>query len=237
MAKKVWQDDVKVSAQKIWLAGLGALAVAEEEGSKLFKNLVREGEKYGEVGKETVKTGVSGAKKGFDEAATKAKKSAEETWSKIEGGLDERLAKTLHRIGVPTRDEISALSRRVEELTAALDRMRQKEAPSARAAGAPAASPAARARATAAKPPVKAAKPARPAVVAKPAAPKTATPKPAAPSTTAKPAATRVGAKPAAKPAAVKAAPKASATSAPVPEKITTSQDVTTTADVKTGPR
>ena len=34
---------MKDSAQHIWLAGLGAFAKAQEEGSKVFDNLVKEG--------------------------------------------------------------------------------------------------------------------------------------------------------------------------------------------------
>lgn len=233
MAKKGWQEDVKVSAQKIWLAGLGALSVAEEEGSKLFKNLVREGEKYGEAGRETVNRGYAGAKRGLDEATGKAKKAAGETWSKLEEGLDERLAKTLHRIGVPTRDEIAALSRRVEELTGALERMRPKE-PAKAAPAAGAATP--RARAAAAKPPATAAKPARPAGAAKAAAPAAvARPKPAA----AKPPVKKVakGAAPAGGRAAARPGASTPAAGPAAPEKITTPRDVTTTADVKTSPR
>lgn len=128
MGKK---DDIRASAHKIWLAGLGALAVTEEEGSKLFKNLVQQGERYEAQGKERLKE----AKKSADEAGSRAKKLAEETaerakraaegaWEQLGGAFDEKLAKALHRIGVPTRDEINALSRRIEELTRAVDRAR-----------------------------------------------------------------------------------------------------------------
>ena len=49
--------ELKESVNKVWLAGLGALALAEEEGSKLFKSLVKKGEEYevrgkAEIGKE-----------------------------------------------------------------------------------------------------------------------------------------------------------------------------------------
>ncbi|MCZ7651048.1 MAG: phasin family protein [Thermoanaerobaculia bacterium] len=49
-AKKL-PEEVRESAGKIWLAGLGALATAEEEGSKLFKNLVKKGEEVEGRGK------------------------------------------------------------------------------------------------------------------------------------------------------------------------------------------
>jgi poly(hydroxyalkanoate) granule-associated protein len=136
MAKKNWQGDVRESAHKIWLAGLGALAVTEEEGSKLFKNLVQQGERYEAQGKQKLKE----AKKGADDAGARAKKLAEDTadrarraaegaWEQLGGAFDEKLAKTLHRIGVPTRDEITALSRRIEELTRAVERARAPKKP------------------------------------------------------------------------------------------------------------
>src|SRR5262245_46106375 len=124
------KGDVRESAHKIWLAGLGALSVAEEEGSKLFKTLVEQGERFEAAGKERLKE----ARRGADEAADRARKAAEDTadrarkaaegaWEQIGGAFDERLAKALHRIGVPTRDEIGALSRRIEELTRAVERV------------------------------------------------------------------------------------------------------------------
>ena len=41
-------DTVRESAHRIWLAGLGALAAAEEEGNKVFRGLVERGEKFEE---------------------------------------------------------------------------------------------------------------------------------------------------------------------------------------------
>lgn len=134
MAKKNWQGDVRESAHKIWLAGLGALAVAEEEGSKLFKTLVEQGERFEAEGKQKLKE----AKKDAEQASARAKQAAEETaerarraaegaWEQIGGAFDDKLAKALHRIGVPTREEINALSRRIEELTRAVERARAKQ--------------------------------------------------------------------------------------------------------------
>lgn len=153
MAKQ--KGDVRESAHKIWLAGLGALKVAEEEGSKLFKTLVEQGERFESAGKERLKE----AKRGADEAAERARRVAEETAGRarraaegareqIGGALDDTLAKALHRIGVPTREEIAALSRRIEELTRAVERV---QVPRAAKAAKPPDPPAARPRAAAAR--------------------------------------------------------------------------------------
>ncbi|HEV8239725.1 MAG TPA: phasin family protein [Thermoanaerobaculia bacterium] len=156
MGKKNWQGDVRESAHKIWLAGLGALAVTEEEGSKLFKNLVQQGERYEAQGKQRLKE----VKKDADEVGARAKKVAEETadrarraaegaWEQLGGAFDDKLAKALHRIGVPTREEINGLSRRIEELTHAVERARAPKPapkPTPRPAVKPAAKPSGGAR-------------------------------------------------------------------------------------------
>jgi poly(hydroxyalkanoate) granule-associated protein len=162
MAKKNWQGDVRESAHKIWLAGLGALAVTEEEGSKLFKNLVQQGERYEAEGKQRLKAAKrdavdAGARAGklAEETAERARRAAEGAWEQLGGAFDEKLAKALHRIGVPTRDEINALSRRIEELTRAVDRARGPKPGAAK----PAAKPGGAAKASAAAKPTAAAKP------------------------------------------------------------------------------
>ena len=127
MAKKKKTDsgpDVFASAHTIWLAGLGALAAAEREGAKVFKNLVQLGEKYdadlrGEVGK---------ASSRFKDEAGKARSRAETTWKKIETGVSDQVSSALHRLNVPTKSEIAALRRKVEQLTRAVNGKGPKKA-------------------------------------------------------------------------------------------------------------
>jgi poly(hydroxyalkanoate) granule-associated protein len=105
--------EVKESTQKIWLAGLGALSSAEEQGSKLFKNLVKKGEAY-----EKKAMGALGdLKQQVGKMTDEAQKSATKAWEKVEGVWDDRVAGTLQRIGVPSKDEISNLTKKVEDLT------------------------------------------------------------------------------------------------------------------------
>jgi len=51
---KQLQDELMGSAHRVWLAGLGAMAMAEQESNKLFKALVERGETVEVRGKETV---------------------------------------------------------------------------------------------------------------------------------------------------------------------------------------
>lgn len=120
MSDKKVQDELKDAAHKIWLAGLGAMSMAEEEGSKLFKNLVEKGETY--EGRAGEKYGEVRDKVG--QAADKAREKAEATWDKVEERIETAMAAALRRVGVPDREQIADLTRRVEELTAAVEQLK-----------------------------------------------------------------------------------------------------------------
>jgi poly(hydroxyalkanoate) granule-associated protein len=141
---------VKESAQQIWLAGMGAFAKAQEEGGKVFEKLVREGmnlqkktqgiaeEKIGEV------TGKMSA------MADTVSSKAGQNWDKLEAIFEQRTAKAMAKLGVPTAKELEALTQRVDELAAKLAAMgpagtRAARTPRKAAAKAPAGKPAAKA--------------------------------------------------------------------------------------------
>ena len=97
---------VRDSAQQIWLAGLGAFAKAQAEGMKAFNSLVKEGETL-----QTRTSKVASAK--VAEAAAKASG----TWDKLEQVFEDRVARSLSSLGVPSKKDIETLSKRVAELT------------------------------------------------------------------------------------------------------------------------
>ena len=116
---------VKESAQQIWLAGLGAFAKTQEEGQKVFQALVKEGTG---IQKRTVKMteermGDIGGR--FAKVAGQFQKQANGTWDKLETVFEERVDRALTRLGVPTRKDVAALTKRVEELTAEVSRLRK----------------------------------------------------------------------------------------------------------------
>lgn len=118
-AKELQQDMVE-SAHKIWLAGLGAMAVAEEECSKLFRTFVDKGHDVEGRGKEKVEQ-AKGTVAGV-------KTVAESYWETLERTVDDQMTAVIHRIGVPTKEEIESLTKKVEALTVAVDKLRTKEA-------------------------------------------------------------------------------------------------------------
>lgn len=115
--------DLRESAHKIWLAGLGALTVAEEEGTKVFKTLVERGEEFEGRGRERVEK----VKSTVEDAAKTTRERLGDAWSSLETSFDEKVATAIHKIGVPTREEIHTLTKRVEELTKSVDALRAKK--------------------------------------------------------------------------------------------------------------
>jgi poly(hydroxyalkanoate) granule-associated protein len=121
---------LKESAHDIWLAGLGAFAMAGEEGGKLFKQLVEKGSELESSNKERIERLVEKA----EDLKTEAKGAAKKAVAPFETGL----STAMQKLGVPTRDEIVTLTKRVEELTKAVAKTKAaaqaKPAPKAKTA-------------------------------------------------------------------------------------------------------
>lgn len=113
MAKKIKKmvalPMVKESAHEIWLAGLGAFALAGEEGGRLFKSLVKKGEGLEKLNKARI----GKIADRVDGLRGEAKHAVARVTTPIEAGM----TSAMHRLGVPTRKEIANLTKRVEELT------------------------------------------------------------------------------------------------------------------------
>lgn len=125
--EKKLQDELMESAHRIWLAGLGALAAAEEEGSKVFSRLVERGKDVEARGKEKTADAKEQAKSRFEDV----KNQAANAWSGLGDRLDETLTAALHRLGVPTREEIHSLTQKIEDLTAKVEQLKPRVTPAA----------------------------------------------------------------------------------------------------------
>ncbi|MCY1269491.1 poly(hydroxyalkanoate) granule-associated protein [compost metagenome] len=116
--------DVKLYARKIWLAGLGAYAKAGAEGVDYFKELVKAGEGVEKQGRKLVGEQVEAANSQFDSvknSVTGVKEKVEVQLDKIEKAFDNRVASALNRIGIPSRQDVEALSAKLDELSALLE--------------------------------------------------------------------------------------------------------------------
>lgn len=99
------------SVEQVWLAGLGALALTEEEGTKFFQALVKKGE------------GIEKRSRArLNDTMQAARNAPSNTLSRLERQVDTTLENVMHRLGVPTRTEISSLSRRIEGLAQSMEK-------------------------------------------------------------------------------------------------------------------
>lgn len=122
-------DVVRDSAQQIWLAGLGAFGKAQEEGVKVFDALVREGKTLETRTRRMAETRVGMVGEKVGKAATKATERANATWDRLEQVFEDRVARALNRLGVPTNKDIHALAKRVEELNENVRRLSAANVP------------------------------------------------------------------------------------------------------------
>jgi len=106
---KKFQGDVLDSAHKLFLAGLGTFKAVGDESGDLFDRLVERGREVETRGKKEIEA---------------RRKDLKKLTSKVEGRVDDlgdqvdkQVTNALHRLGVPSRNEIPTLTRRVEELS------------------------------------------------------------------------------------------------------------------------
>lgn len=160
-------DSVKDSAQQIWQAGLGAFAKAQAEGTRAFEALVKEGTTLQRKTQAAAEEKITEATSRMSNMATDISSKASGHWDKLENIFEERVAKALNKLGVPSAKDISALIARIDELNLSVQKLsgeaspakkpvaaRKRAARKSPAAAAPAAQPAAK---VATKPAVKAA--------------------------------------------------------------------------------
>ena len=161
---------VKESAQQIWLAGLGAFSKAQEEGGKVFEALVKEGLTIQRKTQAVAEEKITEATSRVTTMASDIGSKAQGQWDKLENIFEDRVAKALAKLGVPSARDLEALSARVDALAKG-----SKAAPAKAAAKPAAKAPAKKAAAKKAAPAKAAAKPAAKAPAKKAAAKKTAT--------------------------------------------------------------
>lgn len=116
------------SAQQVWLAGVGAFGRAQSEGTRLFEALVKEGLnlernalKFAGGRADTVRGAV-------ETTVGQARERASDTWDRLEKVFEDRVQRALTRLGVPSRDDLADLTRKVDALTGELRKLGGKPA-------------------------------------------------------------------------------------------------------------
>jgi len=133
------------SANEIWLAGLGAFAMAQKEsakasakaisaGSQLFDSLVKEGGKVDHKTRvaaanavDDIKDSVEDIRDSLESRVSGARKQAVQNWDRMENVFEERVSRVLDRLGVPTSDDLKAFADKVQELAEKVKTVTEQE--------------------------------------------------------------------------------------------------------------
>lgn len=127
---------ISESAQQIWLAGVGAFGRAQAEGTRLFDGLMKEGAGLEKTARAYANTRAGTVRNAVETGVGQTRDRAADTWDRLEKVFEDRVQRALVKLGVPGRDDVQSLSKRVDALTAALQA--KKSAPTRKGVKAPA---------------------------------------------------------------------------------------------------
>ena len=105
---------------QIWLAGLGAMAKAQEQGSKAIEALVNDGLAFRRKSQAEAQQRLHEATERLSHLASDFGQQATVRVDRLEHLFEDRVAKALQRLGMPTLYDLQALTERVAQLEAQL---------------------------------------------------------------------------------------------------------------------
>ncbi|MFP5466705.1 MAG: phasin family protein [Gammaproteobacteria bacterium] len=120
---------IRESAQQIWLAGLGAFSKAQEEGGKVFETLVKEGLTIQRKTQSVAEDRINEASSRVSHMASDISSKAAGQWDKLETLFEERVAKALGKLGVPSARDIESLLDRIDSLSGQVQSLGGQAAP------------------------------------------------------------------------------------------------------------
>ncbi|MDO5624831.1 MAG: phasin family protein [Pseudomonadota bacterium] len=107
-------------SQNIWLAGLGALARAQAEGSKAFDALVKQGMALQSQTQTLAKAQMAEAAQRMGEMTAGAAPVGAGRWNALEAIFEQRVARAIEHLGLPDAATVARLEARIDALEKAL---------------------------------------------------------------------------------------------------------------------
>ena len=126
---------------QVWLAGLGAASKAQHDAPKVFEELVAEGAKLHEDTRDAAEKALRGAygdvQSALNAQVSKVRGQANDAFVHLEKVFRTRVHRALTQLGVPSSEQVGALSKRVDALNTNIDKLartRTRTRPRARVA-------------------------------------------------------------------------------------------------------
>lgn len=125
--------------ENILQAGMTAVAKAQEEMGRVFEALEKEGSNLQRKTQAIAEEKLGAVTSRVTNVAGDVQAKAGQQWDKLETIFEERVAKALSKLGVPSSKEIEALNKRIDTLSAQLAKLNKAgTAPKVAATKAPA---------------------------------------------------------------------------------------------------
>ena len=113
---------VSSTAYEVWLAGLGALVVAQREGRKQYSMLVKQGQSLEKRMRELAKTPLSDTTRSIVDAAQemtgRAQSAAQATMKQVQKAMADQVGRAAGGLGLANAPDFGQLQQRVEEMMA-----------------------------------------------------------------------------------------------------------------------
>jgi len=126
------QERMLGMVHQIWLAGLGAASRTQKGTPRLLEELVAEGARVNaRTSKATsaaVRGAMSDAQAAIRDSVSEVRERATDALDGLEKAFQARVHRALKQLGVPSAEQIAALSRRVDALNANIGKMERRRA-------------------------------------------------------------------------------------------------------------
>ena len=122
---EVTANDLAGQLENAFMAGLGALADARNEGVKRFESLIKEGEKFRRKTTDRTETLIDDVQGTIREMADDAQSKAsglldqvrdKSRLDKLQSAFDTRVADTMDRLNVPSKNDIDSINRKLNKI-------------------------------------------------------------------------------------------------------------------------
>lgn len=110
------QNPMLDMARKVLLAGIGAVALTQEEVEKFVVKLIDRGEIAEKDGRKLI-----------NDVMEKRRRKAEEITTEAEVTYESRMEEVLARMNIPSKNDIDALSRKITALTEKVDELSEQQ--------------------------------------------------------------------------------------------------------------
>ena len=116
--------------ENAFMAGLGALSGAQKKGAKTFETLVKEGEKFRKKATSRTETLIDDVQEAIRDMADDAQSKAtglldqvrgQSRLDKLQSAFDTRVADAMDRLNVPSKNDIDAITRKLNKILKLLE--------------------------------------------------------------------------------------------------------------------